>query len=192
MIGPLGRVRLAATLGQHCTQLTRRPGAYAARSHRGFGPCRNAKPSEDRCLQAIKLLSFKGISVVHLSLLGLTRRCYSPPERPRVRRRSILPPAPAVGGQLFLPPPPLIAIEERGTGTGFGHRHTGHIGNSRGERRQGQASHYSPGYDDDEVHDVPGVAEVAALVADEPVGQDLHRHLHREDAHEHRLQLLLQ
>ena len=50
---------------------------------------------------------------------------------------------------------------------------------------------YSPRYDDDEVHDVPRVAQVTPLVTDEAVGQDLDRHLHREDAHEHRLELLL-
>ena len=48
-----------------------------------------------------------------------------------------------------------------------------------------------PWNDDDEVHDVPGVSEVAALVQDEPVGQDLGGHLHRKDCHEHGLQFFL-
>ena len=57
---------------------------------------------------------------------------------------------------------------------------------------QGKMVAHSPGNDDDEVHDVPRVPQVAPLVTDEPVGQDLDRHLHREDPHEHGLELLLQ
>ena len=48
-----------------------------------------------------------------------------------------------------------------------------------------------PRDDDNEIHDVPRISEVAALVKDEPVGQDLGDHLHREDGHEHGLELLL-
>ena len=51
---------------------------------------------------------------------------------------------------------------------------------------------YTPRSDDDKIHDVPEVPEVAALVQHEPHGQDLGQHLRREDHHEHRLQLVLQ
>ena len=46
---------------------------------------------------------------------------------------------------------------------------------------------FSPGDDDDEVHDVPHVPEVAARVEDEPLRQDLEAGLHGEDAQEVRL-----
>ncbi len=48
-----------------------------------------------------------------------------------------------------------------------------------------------PRDDDDEVHDVPEVAHVAALVQDEAQRHDLRAHLDREDYHEDRLQVLL-
>ncbi len=51
---------------------------------------------------------------------------------------------------------------------------------------------FLPWNHDDKVHDVPGVSQVAALVQDEAVGENLHHHFHREDAHEHRLQFFLQ
>ena len=48
-----------------------------------------------------------------------------------------------------------------------------------------------PRHNDDKVHDVPRIPEVAVLVEDEAVGQDLYDHLQGEDAHEPRLELLL-
>ena len=53
-------------------------------------------------------------------------------------------------------------------------------------------TYYSPGHDHNEVHDVPCVPEVGVRVEDEAHGHDLGDHLHGEDAHEVRLQLLLQ
>ncbi len=47
-----------------------------------------------------------------------------------------------------------------------------------------------PRDDNHKVHDVPGVSEVGVGVEDEAHGDDLGAHLHREDAHEDRLQLL--
>ena len=51
---------------------------------------------------------------------------------------------------------------------------------------------FLPRDDDNKVHDVPGVPEVGVRMEDEAHGHDLGDHLHGEDAHEVRLQLLLQ
>ena len=50
---------------------------------------------------------------------------------------------------------------------------------------------HSPGDDDDKVHDVPHVPEVAARVEHEALRQDLEARLHSEDAQEVRLGRLL-
>ena len=97
--------------------------------------------------------------------------------------------------QLFLPPQPLIAIGEeerrlvRRTHWKFGGRASDGMAMATVAALR---TPHSPRYDDDEVHDVPRIPQVTPLVTDEAVGQDLDRHLHGEDAHEHGLELLLQ
>ncbi len=50
---------------------------------------------------------------------------------------------------------------------------------------------HSPSDHDNEIHDVPGVSQVAVAVEDEAQGQDLQGRLHREDGQEVGFGLLL-
>ena len=51
---------------------------------------------------------------------------------------------------------------------------------------------YSPGDDDDEVHDVPEISHVTVLVQDESQGQDLGAHLYGKYDHENGFEIFLQ
>ena len=43
-----------------------------------------------------------------------------------------------------------------------------------------------PWYDDDEVHDIPRISEVASFMQDKSICEDFHKHFNGENYHEHR------